>query len=139
MLSERRAVFTRGVHHAAIVGIKAQKTIVARTGLQRIAADGAVSFGRAWRVLNLVINALRELRSRAHRFTQRLELPRIGSALCRGIIREGGSHLTQRCDSPRFGLRRGIALALGHYEPQKTPDRSKKYAQQNAPAQQNVF
>jgi hypothetical protein len=32
------------VHYAAVVGIKAQKTVIACAGLRRVAADGAVGF-----------------------------------------------------------------------------------------------
>src|SRR5258706_12561612 len=112
MLGGGGAVFRRCVHHTAVVGIKAQRTVLARASLQRVAADRAVGFDGAWRVLKLVINALRELCRRAHWFAQRLELPRVASALRRRVIRERGSHLTQGCDGARFCLRRGVALTL---------------------------
>src|SRR3984893_17792307 len=38
-----------------------------------------------------------------------------------------------------FGLRRGIALALWHYEPQEAPDRGEENAKQHAPPQQNLL
>jgi len=76
------------------------------------------------------IDALRELRCRAHRFTQGLELPWVGSALRRCVVRQRGPHLAQGLDGARFGLRVVIALALRHDEPQETPDRGEEKAQQ---------
>ena len=43
------------MHYAAVVGIKAQKTVIACAGLQRVVADRAVGFDGAWRVLKLVV------------------------------------------------------------------------------------
>src|ERR1700687_1229342 len=138
-LSRRGPVFTRGVHGAAVVRIEAEETVVTRAGLEDVTANGAAGLEGPRRVLNLVIDALCELRRRAHRFTQRLELPRIGSVLRRCVGRQRGPHLVPGFDGARFGLRRGIALALRHDEPQEAPDRGEENAKQHAPPQQNLL
>src|SRR5882762_2642520 len=127
------------MHRAGIVGVKAEESVVASAGLERVAANGAIGLDRTGRVLNLVVDTLRELRCRSDRFTQRLELPWVSSALRRGVVRQCGPHLTQGLDGTRFGLRGGIALALRHDEPQETPDRGEENTQQHAPPQQNLL
>src|ERR1700681_2118670 len=116
------AVFPSGAQDSGVIQIEVPETIISSPSLKRKRADRPFRVNGAGRVLDLVVDALGELRGQAYTLANRLELPRIGAALRRCKIDQCGADFSQRLGGPRFRLRRGIALPLRHDKPQETPN-----------------
>src|ERR1700719_2695263 len=108
--------FPSGAQDSCVIQKQVSESIISSPGLKRKRADRSVRVEGTRRVLDLVVDALGELRGQAYAFANCFKLARIGAALRRCKIDQRGADLSQRLGGTRFRLRRGIALPLGNDE-----------------------
>jgi len=131
------AAFPGGAQDSCVIQEKIPESVISGVCLKRERMNRSVGGHRAGRVLDLIVDALGQLRGQADALSHRAKIARIRSGLRGSEINERRTDFPQRFGGARFGLCSGIALPLGNDEPEETPDRAEQHTQENAPPHQN--